>query len=267
MPPIDLVVFDLDGTLIDPHKKAPVRPRVRASIRAALEAGVQVTLATGRTMPFARPVAHELGLSNYLITSQGAVVAHSHREEVLWRQTLPESSREPVLQWCRGQQRIIALYEEHDGELRIWQNLEGDEVTTYDHLFGPQRRLDPDLRAPGPLLKFIVMNEPPMTPQERAQFEPEVVITRTHPRLLEGTAAGVDKGQGLRVLLNALKIPAQRVLAVGDNDNDLPLFEVAGHSVAMADSPDRVKAQADWVAPSIEEDGAAVALERYLNNP
>ncbi len=265
MPPIDLVVFDLDGTLIDPHKKAPVRPRVKEAIAKAMQAGVQVTLATGRTLPFARPVAQELGISNYLITSQGAVVAHAQDSEVLWRKTLPESSREAVLDWCRAQDRIIALYEDHPQGLRIWQNLEGHEIETYDHLFGPQRQLDPHFKeADGPLLKFIVMNEPPLNSRERSQFEPEVLITRTHPRLLEGTAAGVDKGQGLKVLLSQLDIAPERVLVVGDNDNDLPMFEVAGISVAMGDSPEAVKVAASWVAPTLEEDGAAVALERYL---
>ena len=258
---IELVVFDLDGTLIDPHREAPIRPRVLEAIRAC---PIETTLATGRTFPFAAPVARTLQISNYLITSQGAVVAHSDSGEVLCSQTVPEASQPEILQWCRDQHRVIAVYEQLGQELRIWQNFEKEEPSVYDHLFGKERQLSDLPTLDGSILKFIVMNEPELPPEERTRFEPEVVLTRTHHRLVEGTAAGVNKGAGLKLMLEALRVDPQRVLVVGDNDNDVPMFRVAGHSVAMGNAPDSVKAEADWVAPSIEEDGAAVALERYL---
>ena len=56
----------------------------------------------------------------------------------------------------------------------------------------------------------------------------------------------------------------RRVLAIGDSDNDIPVLEAAGYAVAMGNSTDGVKAVADWMAPPVEEDGAALALHRLV---
>lgn len=68
-------------------------------------------------------------------------------------------------------------------------------------------------------------------------------MARTHALLIEGTAAGVDKGSGLLHLLQVLNIPAQRVLAVGDNET-MSMLKIAGMGVAMGQATDKVKAAA-----------------------
>ena len=54
------------------------------------------------------------------------------------------------------------------------------------------------------------------------------------------------------------------VLAIGDSDNDIPMLRAAGFGIAMGNAAPHVKAVARWVAPAIEEDGAAVALQRWI---
>ena len=82
--------------------------------------------------------------------------------------------------------------------------------------------------------------------------------------MVEGTALGNDKGEGIRRLCQLLQIDPQRVLAIGDNDNDIPMLKTVGYGVAMGNATPGAKAVAKWVAPSVEEDGAAVALESAL---
>ena len=55
-------------------------------------------------------------------------------------------------------------------------------------------------------------------------------------------------------------------MVVGDGNNDLPLFELAGWKVAMGNGADVLKEAADWIAPSVDEDGLAVAIERFILN-
>ena len=57
------------------------------------------------------------------------------------------------------------------------------------------------------------------------------------------------------------------MLAVGDSDNDIPVLEAAGYAVAMGGSTEGVMAVADWQAPSVEEDGAAVAMRKFVLEP
>jgi hydroxymethylpyrimidine pyrophosphatase-like HAD family hydrolase len=61
-----------------------------------------------------------------------------------------------------------------------------------------------------------------------------------------------------------LGIDPQRVLAIGDNDNDIPLLQAVGFGVGMGNGTPGLKAVADWVAPPLEQDGAAVALRRWV---
>jgi hydroxymethylpyrimidine pyrophosphatase-like HAD family hydrolase len=130
-------------------------------------------------------------------------------------------------------------------------------------LTGP--RGSPDAHPP---VKFILDNDPrsqrDLTPLLQERFGRSLYITRTHPRLVEGTAPGVNKGQGVLDLCRLQGIDPQRVLAIGDNDNDIPMLEVVGYGVAMGKATPGARAVARWIAPSIEEDGAAVALRQLI---
>jgi hydroxymethylpyrimidine pyrophosphatase-like HAD family hydrolase len=61
-----------------------------------------------------------------------------------------------------------------------------------------------------------------------------------------------------------LGLQAQNVMAIGDNFNDVEMIEYAGTGIAMGNAPEAVKALANWVAPDVEDDGAAAAIERFL---
>ncbi len=102
-----------------------------------------------------------------------------------------------------------------------------------------------------------------LLPEYQRRF-PTLSITRTHEWLVETTAAGVDKGSGLRRLCDLLGLDIRRVMAIGDSDNDIPMLEAAGLGVAMGNAGEHVKAVAGWVAPTIDEEGAAVAMQRWI---
>jgi hydroxymethylpyrimidine pyrophosphatase-like HAD family hydrolase len=73
----------------------------------------------------------------------------------------------------------------------------------------------------------------------------------------------VDKGRGLAWLADHLRIEQSEVLAIGDSDADVPMIEWAGIGVAMGNGSPDAKAAADWVAPTLENNGAAAAIERF----
>ena len=84
------------------------------------------------------------------------------------------------------------------------------------------------------------------------------------PNDLEVIAGDIDKGEALRFLLRHLGLEASQVLAMGDGGSDLPLLQAAGIGVAMANATEGVKAAADFVTTSCDEDGVAVALEKFV---
>jgi hydroxymethylpyrimidine pyrophosphatase-like HAD family hydrolase len=91
-----------------------------------------------------------------------------------------------------------------------------------------------------------------------------LTVVASHPILIEGLPHGLTKAVGLGWLAEHLGLTPAEVLAVGDNDNDAPMLDWAGVGVAMGDASPLARAAADWVAPSVEADGAAVAIEKYV---
>ena len=74
----------------------------------------------------------------------------------------------------------------------------------------------------------------------------------------------VSKGSALRDVIDYLGLKASQVMTIGDSFNDLPIFEVAGTKVAMGHAPESLRQLADWVAPPVEEDGVAAAIEKFI---
>lgn len=277
--PFDLVVLDLDGTILDLYHHADISPTVKLVIDKVQASGVRVTIGTGRTLDYVRAHIGHLGITTPVVTTQGAVIGDPISGEVLHETDMPLESARQVAAWIDETAPISVFYfGEGDGRTRIVQNRSGPDPDFYNHVFGLPRTMAPsfsELVAASdaqPPIKFISINDPEkefdIAPGLKQRFDGQLSITRTHPWLVEGTALGIDKGEGLRRLCARLGIDPCRTLAIGDNDNDIPMIQAAGFGIAMGNANEGLKAVADWIAPPIEEDGAAVALRRWvLNTP
>jgi hydroxymethylpyrimidine pyrophosphatase-like HAD family hydrolase len=87
---------------------------------------------------------------------------------------------------------------------------------------------------------------------------------QSEPTKLEFLPPGISKGAALRAMIEALGVEAAEVIAVGDNWNDLEMIETAGLGVAMADAPEGVRARADHVCGTADEEGFRDVLERFV---
>ena len=272
--PFDLVVLDLDGTILDLFRHTAITPRVQATIARVQAAGIPVTIGTGRTLDYVRGYIGPLEITTPVITTQGAVIGDPVTGHVLAEQDIPLAEAREIAAWIDEMAPVSVFYFlDESGRTRIAQNRHGPEPDLYDHVFGTPRTLVGPFAGllvddgAHPPIKFITVNDPRIEPDYapllKTRFADRLTITRTHPQLVEGTAQGIDKGQGVRTLCAMLGIDPQRVLAIGDNDNDIPMLEAVGFGVAMGESSPGLRAVADWVAPPIEEDGAAVALARW----
>lgn len=265
--PIRLVALDLDNTLVGPSMV--IAPRVRAALAAAVARGVVVTIATGRgpepTVPFAR----DLGLHAPLICFQGGLVYDYETRRVLHEQRL-DPAVIPI---------IVRLAEAHGWNLQFetptmaYLPLESNHPPALMELMRVAAWTRVALPAGLPEVphKFILAVH---DPAERDTLAAELAqrltenglhlsVVPSHPILVEGTPPGLDKGTGLAWLADYLHIPQAAVMAVGDNDNDVPMLRWAGVGVALDNASPAARAAADWIAPSVADDGAAVALETY----
>lgn len=263
--PIKLVALDLDGTLLDEDLK--ISPRVRRAIQATLARGVQVTLATGRSTISAAAFARDLGITIPIIGYQGGMITDPNTGARLREATMDQAIAHAAVEQAEAEDLDLSLYANDVVYLR---HMRYPQVF-YDRWFGLPIRHVPDLRPivdQTPPMKFIIVAEPPeadrIEARWKAHFAERLLIVRSHRLFVEGNPLGVSKGTALAWLAERLGISQASVMAIGDNDNDAAMVEWAGVGVAMGNGSSTLKALADWVAPSLAEEGAAVALERFV---
>lgn len=266
---IRLAAFDLDGTLLRPDMT--IAPRTKAAIAKAQAQGIVITLATGRGPSPTDQFAAELSLTAPLICFQGGII-YDYLSRTILHETRLDPAVIPV---------IARLSEEHGWNLQFdspnmvyLPRVSNHPQAMFElHKVSNWKRVDNFLTdLPEVPHKFILtVNDPAdrdaLVAQLRASFEnavPKISIVPSHPLLVEGVPHGLNKGVGLMWVAERYGIKPEEVLTVGDNDNDVEMLAWAGVGVAMGNSSPPALAAADWVAPSVEEDGAAVALERYL---
>jgi len=262
---IGLVALDMDGTLMGDDLL--VSPRVRRAIGGAQERGVVVTLATGRMLDFVIPFAQDLGITAPLICYQGGLIQVLDSDHPLYRATMDPGLAREVLEWQAQHRWHIVFYAGDDVFLteqrhpkEFYHDMIGERLVFVDDLFSVLEQHEP--------IKFVLTAEPAeadrIEAEMRRHFEGRMEVVRSHAMFVEGNPLGVSKEDALRRLAIHLGIPQAQVMAIGDQGNDAGMIAWAGVGVAMGDGSPAAKAVADWVAPPLAEDGAAVAIERFV---
>ncbi|HUT15580.1 MAG TPA: Cof-type HAD-IIB family hydrolase [Anaerolineae bacterium] len=264
--PIRLLALDLDGTIIDARMQAS--PRVRWALRRAREAGVHVTLATGRFFDSTRVFANELGIHGPLICFQGALVQDSGTEEVHLRRGVPLGLAHELINFVHDRGWDACVY--------IDDRLYVEKATPNLRFYAEYSPIKEQMNAVGDLgaflscdpLKIVVVVEAEqalsVSSMLRERFEGRLQIVRSFHRFVEATNLTASKGQALSFLAQMRGVTQMETMAIGDNDNDADMIAWAGLGIAMGNASDAVKAAASHVVPSIEEDGAALAIERFI---
>jgi Cof subfamily protein (haloacid dehalogenase superfamily) len=267
--PVRLLALDLDGTLLGPDRV--IRPRVRRAVADALEAGVVVTLATGRMYRSALPFARELGITAPLVCYQGAYIREMPGPggiagRLLYHRTMSGVVAREAIGWARARG-----FDPHvNVDDRLLMETETAGALDYERLAGVGAELVPDLLAAvrGPVTKILAVGVAPLPETSlaaaRAAFAGRAQVTVSHPEYLEWNAPGVTKARGVRWLARSLEIAPGQVMAIGDQYNDVELLAGVGHGVAMGNAPDPVREAARHVTAPIEADGAALAIEALI---
>jgi Cof subfamily protein (haloacid dehalogenase superfamily) len=274
---IRLIGVDVDGTLLDSDGRMP--DANRDAIHEAVRRGIHVALVTGRSYPFARPIADPLPSSVTLIVSSGAVERATDGTR-LARRFLNRDVAYRVLDATRPYRDSAALIFDRDTERQIifesmdwehpgrkgyWmrnqlliaQSLPLEEALTEDPIqlmfngyVDPMRDLAPRLRRIGD--DFTVS----VTEYERRNFT-----------LLDLTAPDATKGRALAWRAEQLQVRREEVMAVGDNFNDLDMLEYAGLPVVMGNAVEGLK-QCGWHLTGHQNDaGLAQAIEQFALSP
>jgi Cof subfamily protein (haloacid dehalogenase superfamily) len=245
-----------------------LRPRTRAAITAARAAGIHVVLVTGRMFQSVRRYALEAGIDDPVVCYQGAVVAEPGSGRWLRHLPIPlELARET----------IAALNEEGFGlNCYVDDELYVAEVTEAAKRYANFQHIE--LHPVGDLLdwldrpptKLVVIDDPHVLDDLKQRmlerFADRLYISKSLPYFLEFASPDVTKAAGLEFLAEHLAFTRERTVAFGDGENDIELVDWAAYGVAVANADDRVKEIANFVCPSVDEEGVAQVLEAYLDS-
>lgn len=268
---IKLLVLDIDGTIAGASNE--INPSVKQAVKAAQNRGIQVAIATGRMYCSALRFHQAIGSNLPLLAYQGAWIQDPNTGYLHRHWCLDPNTACKLLDHFE-QPELKSLLSVH---LYINDRLYVREITPETEIYAARSEIEAiavgDLRnvldnAPTKVLALSddtdVIDR--LLGNLREQYTPaELYLTKSVATFFEATNPSVNKGTGVRYLAEELLgLEASQVMTVGDNFNDVEMLEYAGVGVAMGNAPADVQAVSQWVAPSVEEDGAAVAIEKFL---
>ncbi|MGH7727625.1 MAG: Cof-type HAD-IIB family hydrolase [Vulcanimicrobiaceae bacterium] len=258
---IDLIALDLDGTLLDPRES--VSERNRRAIRRALELGVRVVLVTGRGVDLPIRISRELDLNLPVICAHGALTKDFGADRTLVHIPVPLQYAKPMVELAERENLALALYSDE-----IFWRREGSPIFM-DDMTGPAWREVPSLIALlGEAPTFIrFLGAESVRAMERnfgdwpLGFRHESWGAFVECAVLSREAS---KKNALARLCADFQILPERVLAIGDSRNDVPMLRWAGVGVAMGNALPEVKENVRYVTAGNADDGVALAIERFL---
>ena len=244
-PLILAAALDLDGTVIGPNEN--ISPAVHEAI-VRLAERIHVFIATGREPADVLRYANELGLTAPQLCDGGANILDPVQGVSTWTAPLGPVNAEAVVTRLREMgSAFVATYA--GGTARTF-----DDVPDWDLIRVSALDLDEDT-ADALATEFR---------RNKNMYVIKAVLPYNGLWAVDFTLAGVDKASGIARVGQTLGVNPANMVAVGDSYNDLPMLEACGFSVAMGNSPPEVKDAAEFVAPSVAEDGLSVAIKEYV---
>ncbi|MFG3549217.1 MULTISPECIES: HAD family hydrolase [unclassified Streptomyces] len=259
--PYRLIATDLDGTLL--RSDDSVSQRTRDALAAATAAGAAHIVVTGRAVPWTRHILDDLGYEGLAVCGQGAQVYHAGEHRLLTSVTLDRQLAGVALAKIEAETGPLYLAASRDG-------LDGDVLVGPGYEVGGHLPALPFTDASdlwsAPLNKIYIQH-PTLSDDELAEVARQaaggfVTVTMAGAGVVELLPLGLSKATGLSLAARRLGLKAADTIAFGDMPNDVPMFGWAARGVAMANAHDELKAVADEVTSSNDEDGIAVVLER-----
>lgn len=266
-----MIALDLDGTLNNDAKE--ITPKTREALLKVQAQGVTVVLASGRQAPGLQREAEALDLAKHhglLLSYNGGRIEDATTHEILFDKSLPNAlavrflrhlekfsvspvvdNGKAILTTCAYNYKVQDESRNNNMAVEIVDNI-ADAVEAQGV-------------SPAKILT-AAQNETlvPLLPYIREGFTEEMDFVQSAPWFYEGTAKGVSKSESLRRVCERLGIAPAKVMAFGDAQNDMSMLDFAGYGVAMGNACEELKAMADEVTLSNNEDGIAVSLAKHF---
>lgn len=261
---IKLMVFDLDDTLL--NHDISISQRTLQAIRHAVNQGINVTLATGRMYQSTAFFARQLEIHLPIITYNGAMINDYPSGKVLFHSPINLQTARQVLQLCQEQKWYIQSYINDELYVReVNENAKKYAEITGANPIPVGEKLYAIQEEP---TKMLAIAEPAMVEKMQEMFKSRLgnslSVTESKPTYLEITNPEVNKGNALQFIAEKLNIKQCEILAVGNGENDISMFDYAGLGIAVGNAAPIVKKAAQLITGTNDDDGVADVIEKYI---
>lgn len=268
---IQLLVLDIDGTISGVSNE--VQEPVLQAIQAVQAKGVQVAIATGRMYCAALRFHQAVRSSLPLIAYQGAWIQDPVSQKLHRHLPVSAQTAMQLLDYFEqdGLKQLLSVHFYIEDQLYVREIT--PETELYCERSGVAAIAVGDLRQvmPAEPTKVLALSDDIEVIEKllgtlRQRYTPaELYLTTSVASFFEAANPFVNKGTAVRYLAEeVLGLQPANVMAIGDNFNDLEMLQYAGLGIAMGEAPPEVQAVAQWVAPSVEVDGVAEAITKFL---
>ena len=264
------VFLDMDGTLL--RTDHSVSEPTQSAIRKLVARGIPVILVSARPLNAILPTAGELGLLDYpIVTLNGGYIVEG--EKPVFQAIVDLATTAKVTAEVRPFKATIAYYLQTEWYSEINDPWTAHEQKIMDVLLkvAPIDELISNwsARHTGPN-KMMVMGEPEniqrIQEHLKSLFGESLNIYPSKPTYLEVMEPQASKANALRFLIERMKLGRTEIIAMGDNYNDKEMIRFAGTGVAMGNAPDEIKAVADYVTDTNNNDGVLKALQHFFGD-
>lgn len=261
------IALDLDGTLTNHDKE--VTPITRQALMRAQKDGAHIILASGRPTYGIAPIADHLEIdkyNGYVLSYNGGKIVNWQTKEELYSNHLPNNVIPILYNYAKengyallgyaGKEIITEMPD--DKYVKEESRINKMEIRKVDNLLESLESNPTKLLMTGDASLMIKAEE------ELAEVVGNRMdVFRSAPFFIELVPKGIDKAQSLNRLLELIGLSTNDMIAFGDGYNDLSMLKLAGVGVAMANAVPEVRAEADFITKSNEEDGVAFAIEKF----
>jgi len=273
---IQILAFDLDGTLLDDQKQIP-RENLKA-IKSAAAKGVHIVPATGRIYKGIPDELKSLPFMRWFITANGSYLYDAVEDRAAARAEIPADEAVAFYEYADTLGVLYDCYQDNWGYMTASMLKVAPDIIPDPGV----RKLITGLRAPVPELKawlrekgtgvqklqlyFTDMEQRARELEELPKRFPDLIFSTSMPFNIEINARTATKGQCLVSLCRLLGIAPEDSMALGDGTNDLDMLQRAGIGVAMGNAAPALLEAADFVTLTNNEAGFAHAVERFILN-
>ena len=256
-----VVFFDIDGTVVD-YDTQIIPESAAEAIRLLKKNGHLPIVNTGRPVGHVDPRVQKLDFSGWICSCGMELILDG--EMIYQDYPSPEECRKilELSQECR-----MAIQTEGSDSLLFNADLPYHPLglREADRLAKQGIRVEPFQNCKDPIfIKFVTYDTPGCDRErflrETAPYFDSIIRSNT---MIEYIKKGHSKAEGMERFLSKLHVPKNEIFAIGDSENDLPMFAMAGHTICLGDGVEKVKQQADYVTDPVLGDGVFNALRHF----